>query len=94
MDKSLRYYDLNTKDIWACPSQRTFVFRLWSVCITDFSNADWVGSPTSRQSTIDNCVFVRENLVLWKSNNQIVVRDLVMNLNIEPWPIPHMTVSR
>ncbi|XP_043697502.1 secreted RxLR effector protein 161-like [Telopea speciosissima] len=41
--------------------------------VEGFSDADWVGSPTDRRSTIGYCTFVGGNLVSWKSKKQSVV---------------------
>ena len=38
-----------------------------------FMDADWVGSKEDMRSTLGYCVFVRGNLVLWKSKKQSVV---------------------
>lgn len=38
-----------------------------------FTNADWVGSPTDRKSTLGYCTFVWGNLVNWGSKKQSVV---------------------
>ena len=38
-----------------------------------FSDADWVGSKENKRSTSGYCVFVRGNLVSWKSKKQSVV---------------------
>lgn len=35
--------------------------------IEHFSNADWVGSKEDGRTTLGYCVFVRGNLVSWKS---------------------------
>ena len=36
-------------------------------CIADFSDADWVGCPIDRRSTIGYCVFIRGS---WKRKNR------------------------
>ena len=38
-----------------------------------FMNADWARSKEDRRSTSGYCVFIRGNLVLWKSKKQSVV---------------------
>ena len=40
--------------------------------IVGCSNADWVGSPIDRQSTLGYCDFIGGDLVSWRSNNQNV----------------------
>ena len=41
--------------------------------IVGYSDVDWAGSPTNRRSTSRYCVFIRGNLISWKSKKQDVV---------------------
>ena len=41
--------------------------------VVGYSDADWVGSPTNRRSTSRYCVFIRGNLISWKSKKQDVI---------------------
>ena len=41
--------------------------------IVGYSNANWAGSPTDRHSTSRYCVFIRGNLISWKSKKHDVV---------------------
>ena len=38
-----------------------------------FTDADWIGSKEDKRSTSGYCVFVRGNLISWKSKKQSVV---------------------
>ena len=38
-----------------------------------YTDTDWAGSPTDRQSTSGYCIFVGGNLVTWKNKEQTVV---------------------
>jgi len=38
-----------------------------------YCDADWAGCPIGRRSTTEHCVFLRRNLVSWKSKKQSVV---------------------
>jgi len=51
-----------------------------------YTNADWKGSPSDRISTFGYCVSIGGNLISWKSRNNMLWQDLVLKLNIEPWP--------
>jgi hypothetical protein len=35
--------------------------------LTAYSDADWVGCPDSRRSTLGYCIFLSNNLVSWSS---------------------------
>ena len=41
--------------------------------IVGYCDADWVGSPANRCSTLRYCVFIEGNLISWKGKKQDVV---------------------
>ena len=41
--------------------------------IVGYCDVDWVGSPADRRSTLEYCVFIKGNLISWKSKKQNVV---------------------
>ena len=55
----------------------------WHNIIECFSEANWAGSKEDRSSTSEYCVFVKGNLISWKSKNRVLSLDLVQSLNIE-----------
>lgn len=58
-----------------------------------YSNVDWTGYPTNRQSTSGYCVFLGQNLLLWSSKSQGAIScsnieveyQGVMNVVVETW---------
>ena len=44
-----------------------------SLVLSSYSNADWVGYPTDRRSTIDYCFYLGDSLISWRSKKQSVV---------------------
>jgi len=69
MNKSLVIHVL----LKCAPGKRILYSDCSHGCIAGISYADWAGSPIDRRSTTNYCVFVGENLVLWKSKKQAVV---------------------
>ena len=45
--------------------------------MTIYTDADFVGSPLDRRSTIDYCTFLRGNLVSWSKKQNVVARSSV-----------------
>jgi hypothetical protein len=41
--------------------------------VEGFTGANWAGSPSDRRSSMGCCIFLRGNLVTWKSKKQSVV---------------------
>ncbi|GKA26455.1 ribonuclease H-like domain-containing protein [Tanacetum coccineum] len=41
--------------------------------LTAYSDADWVGCPSTRRSTSGYCVFLGDNLITWSSKRQQVI---------------------
>ena len=44
-----------------------------SLTLQAYSDADWVGDPTDRRSTIGYCFLLGDSLISWRSKKQIVV---------------------
>ena len=44
-----------------------------SLTLQAYSDADWVGDPTYRRSTIGYCFLLGDSLISWRSKKQIVV---------------------
>ena len=49
------------------------LYKLFPLYVAGFSDADWVGSLSNRQSTSGYCTFVTGNLVTWCNKTQNVV---------------------
>ena len=55
------------------PSQGVLYENRGHIQIVSYSDVDWAGSLTDRRSTLGYCVFIRGNLISWKSKKQDVV---------------------
>ena len=44
-----------------------------SLTLQAYSNANWAGDPTNRQSTIEYCFLLGDSLISWRSKKQTVV---------------------
>ena len=55
------------------PRKMIIAFRLCHTRVAGFSDADCAGSPIDRRSVTDYYVFVKKNLVSWRSKKQSVI---------------------
>ena len=55
------------------PGRGLFYRSSGHLSIEGYIDADWVGSPSNRKSTIGYCTFISGNLVTWRSKKQLVV---------------------
>ena len=55
------------------PGQGVLYENRGHTLVVGYSDTDWAGSPTDRRSTSGYCVFIRGNLISWKSKKQDVV---------------------
>ena len=55
------------------PGRGLFYRSSGHLSIEGYIDADWVGSPSNRKSTIGYCTFIGGNLVTWRSKKQLVV---------------------
>ena len=55
------------------PSQEVLYENRGHTQIVKYSDADWADSPADRRSTSGYCVFIRGNLISWKSKKRDVV---------------------
>ena len=61
------------------PGQGVLYENRCHIQIVGCSDADWTSSPTDKRSTSGYCVFIRGNLISWKSKKQ----DVVARSNVE-----------